>query len=104
MLNNLSKSKALKRYALVYSDCMENSFVSFYMPKTKRMLEESPDTIIRSLEQETPIMDLSGIDIYFRYIPRDYEQDLLYRTTSNCFITMYRKHNAKVWDNTVPLP
>jgi len=102
--NRLTQSVASKRIVVLYSDCMENSFVNFYDPQTIRMIEHSPKTIINSLEKETPLMDLSGITIFFRYIPKDFKQDLLYHTTSNFFIKMYKTHNAMVWDNTVPLP
>lgn len=96
--NYLSQSKARRRIVLLYSDCMENASINFYKPETMDLVRKSPEKVIAILERETPLKDLTGVRIYFQYKTKDFAQDLIYRTASSCFIKMYEKHHAQVYD------
>lgn len=74
-LNRLSESKAENRFCAVFSNLKENSFISFYDPRTLSMPLDTLRAIVRS---EVALNNLNGITVWFIHQPDSYEANSIY--------------------------
>ncbi len=96
-LNRLSKSKARKRIAIIYSDLMENEKdFSFYGKKTFALLKSGQDSVKTILEKKVRIEDLTGLNIFFIYQPATPEKDRQFRVVSAFYRNLLEEHGATV--------
>jgi hypothetical protein len=95
-LNELSKSNAIHKVAIIASDLLENTPVfSIYRPLDRQLLLQKPDSVIELFQQELPLQDLSGITVHIVYqaTPSDHE---LFTAMSKLYVSMLRGKGAKV--------
>lgn len=96
-LIRLTKSEAERKILVAYTDLFENtSQISFYDKKILDLLRTDSDSLKRILEIETPLPDLSGIEIYIVNEPRNTAESADFQTVSHFFRTWLESKNAKV--------
>jgi hypothetical protein len=95
-LNALSKSKASKKHMIIYSDLMENGEISFYNKKTFALLKTDPNSVQSILENDEVIHNLKGVEVWFIFSPRSYEQNMTYMTVANFYKNLLEAKGAKV--------
>lgn len=97
-LKRLQDSKDAIRQLLVYSDLMEYSDVKdFYKKETMIRIRNNPDEFAQELEAIEPIGDLTGIEIYLLFQPRDFEESKRYVTVSNFYKRLFEQKGATVY-------
>lgn len=96
-LNRLSKANARRKILTIYSDLNEHTaLVSFYDKKILNLLKSEPEAVRRILEAEVSLNDLSGIEIFFVYQPREAKESADFRTISAFFKNWLEEKGAKV--------
>ena len=96
-LNELAQSNADKKYALIYSDLMENTpQLSFYSKNTLKEVKEKPDAIRNLLESQVQLQSLSGITIYLMYEPTNSLQDEEFKIVSKFYSDFFENYGATV--------
>jgi hypothetical protein len=93
-LNALAAVPAQERNFVICSDGMQHDQVSFYAPDVFRDLQNHPEKIRELLEHQAPIGNLSGINIRWRYTPKNYQQDKIHQVARAFFMDMYARHGA----------
>jgi len=94
--NYLSRLSAAHKYLLVLSNMLEHSTVSFYDPATLRVLKVHPDTIAQQFERDEPLVNLTGVDMWFLYDPTSYADNASFMNVAGFFKTVFEKHGATV--------
>lgn len=95
-LNALSGSRAPTRHAIVYSDLMENSRVSFYDGKTLEVMATAPEEVQALLEKDVRLKGLSGVEVWLVFEPKSYEQNDTYLLVSGFYRTLLESKGATV--------
>ena len=96
-LNELSTNKMQKRVMLIYSDLMENTIeMSFYDKYKMYLLKTNPDSIAKYFDDQLPLKNLKGIDIYIVYQPVGINQDEQFKIVSGFYLRMFESEGANV--------
>ena len=96
-LNELTQSNADKKYALIFSDLMENTpQISFYNKAILKEMKEKPEAIRNLLESQLQLQSLSGIAIYLLYEPTNSLQDEEFKIVSKFYSDLFESHGATV--------
>lgn len=78
-LIELSKSKAQRKVLIIHSDLMENSdILNLYIERDVIKLLSQPRSIRHLFQREVKISSLSGVEVYFTFIPKDFAQNRVY--------------------------
>lgn len=96
-LNALSKSNASNKHLIIYSDLMENGEVSFYDNKTLALVKTNPNIIQSILEKDEVINNLKGIETWFIFNPKTYQQNNIYMIVANFYKYLLEAKGAKVY-------
>ena len=96
-LNRLSLSNAKRRILIVYSDFMEfSTLADFYKKSTLETIKSNPDSIQGILENRIQLSNLSGIEVYIIYQPRNLVENNQYTIVTAFWKAMLEKKGAKV--------
>jgi hypothetical protein len=96
-LNDLSQSNADNKYALIYSDLMENTPELTYYSKTiLKEMREKPEVIRALLETQVKLNSLQGITIYLLYQPTNSLQDEEFKIVSEFYKDLFESKGATV--------
>lgn len=96
-LQRLSESKANKRVLVIFSDLMENTdTLNFYVPETLAKLKSNSASIQNILEEQVPLPNLVGIEVYIIFEPQDYGENLDFRIASEFYKSLFKSKGAKV--------
>lgn len=95
--NTLAESPSTRRYLIVYSDLRElNTDCNFYTEALLKKIKETPDEIIKKLEQQKALKDLAGTSVFFLYEAQSAEDNTDYRAISQMYERLFTRHHAKV--------
>lgn len=97
--NDLAVSTAARRLLIVCSDLTENdraNGMNFYDPRTLALLQRKPDSVRRMLSRQLPLADLTGVDIYLQYAPRNYDDNNAYMPIAHFYERMLEARGATV--------
>lgn len=96
-LNELAQSNADKKYALIYSDLMENTpQITFYNTTILNEMKEKPEAVRNLLESQLQLQSLSGITIYLLYEPTNSLQDEEFKIVSKFYSDLLESQGATV--------
>jgi hypothetical protein len=96
-LNRMAQSPAQHKVLIVYSDLMENNYdFSFYCPKGFSLLQTNPAIIEKYFENEVPLGQLNGIQVYFIYQPTGTISDWQYSIVSKFYQNLLKQKGAIV--------
>lgn len=96
-LNFLSQSKADRKILVVYSDLMENSpDISFYNPKTFRLLQSNPDSLKIFFEKMQSLSAYNRIEVHFIFQPKDSAQDTEFKVVSEFYEQLLEEKGAQI--------
>ena len=95
-LNLLSQSTANRRVLVIYSDLMENDGFSFYNQSTFSLLQSNPDVVTKFFEQEQPLGQLNGIEVYFIFQPDSTLSDQQFNVVSGFYKNLLQAKGANV--------
>lgn len=99
-LNALRDADAMNVEMYVFSDLMEHTGeVSFYDPRTLKLMQSNPDQVMSQLESLCPLKSLSGITVHLFFLPKDTIEDEQFEIVSKFYKTMLGNHNADVLIN-----
>jgi hypothetical protein len=94
-LNELAKSKAQTRVAVLYTDLQENSedanFISLH---GFAELKLNPQAVASRLQKVVPLSDLHGITLYIAFKPSSYEQELKFNAALAAYRIMLESKGA----------
>lgn len=96
-LNQLASSNYSRKYLIIASDLEENDLINTYDSSTLEMVVKTPNLLLKQLESNMKIGDLSGIKVYIYYKAPNRNSNLRFRLLSKFFKTFLEKHNAKVF-------
>jgi hypothetical protein len=96
-LLKLSQSKSDKRVLMVNTDFMEKSFINFYDPKILQDIKHDPEKIAGILLGKYPLPNLTGIEIYFVYLPKDKWDSKRFEVLSGFYKKLFESFGAKVY-------
>lgn len=96
-LLKLNQSKSDKRVLLVNTDFMEKSFINFYDPKILKDIKHEPEKIAGILLGKYPLANLTGIEIYFLYLPKDKWDSKRFEVLSGFYKKLFESFGAKVY-------
>lgn len=95
-LNELSQSQAKTKALYVYSDLYENSdLLNVYNPKQFNELKNKKSKFIQKFEEKYPLQDLNGIEVYFIYKPKDFDDNMKYKELYELYISILTNKGAK---------
>lgn len=95
-LNQLAESSADKRIIIINSDLMEKSFIDFYDKEIFQAFQNNPNSIEEELLNKYPLGDLSGIEVFLVYLPRDKRESDRFETVSGFYKNLLGTKGAKV--------
>lgn len=95
-LTTLAKSTTTIRLLIISSNLYENSTVSYYSAHTLAMLKNKPERIIKVLEEEAPLPELTGIEIIFLYRPNSYIDNNNYGIVAGFYKKWFESRGAIV--------
>jgi len=96
-LNHLAESEAKHKVLVIYSDMMENSYLSnFYEKSIIKELQNTPEEIQQQFEKAVSIGDLKGIEIYIIYQASNNEESRVFTIVSKFYKKLLEDKGAKV--------
>jgi hypothetical protein len=96
-LNELSQSKADKKYLLVFSDLIENEpGLSFYRKSSLSELSNDSGSLKTVLENQMKLPSLQRITVYLLYEPADPMKDEQYKIVSKFYKELFESKGARV--------
>ena len=96
-LQRLSESSAKRKILIAYSDMIENtSIMRFYNPETLELLKTNPDSVKKIFESEVALPNLSGIEVYIIYQPKNETYSEWFRASSGFYKAWLESKGAKV--------
>lgn len=95
-LQKLSQSKTDKRVLIVNTDFMEKSFINFYDPEIMKDIKRDPEKITGALLSKYPLSNLTGINIYFVYLPKDKWDSKRFEILSGFYKKLFESFGAQV--------
>lgn len=95
--NMLAQSKASHKHLFVYSDLLENiDTFSIYRTQDSFDIIRTPDAILDRLESQAVPSDLTGVSIYFLYIPKDRKDEQRHLQMAALLQKIFKKCHATV--------
>lgn len=95
-LNELSQSRAKVKTLYIYSDLYENSdLLNVYNPKQFKDFKKHKSKYIQQFETKYPLQNLSGIEIYFLYKPKDFNDNMKYKELHELYLQILNNKGAK---------
>ena len=96
-VNILAQSSSDRKILLLYSDLRENTArLSFYDKRTIAQMQADSARLASTLESEEPLGELSGIEVYILYQPRDVADDVSFATVSRFYRGLFTAKGATV--------
>lgn len=95
-LQKLSESKSEMRTLVVNTDFMEKSFINFYDPEILKDIKRDPEKITGTLLSKYPLSNLTGIEIYFVYLPKDKWDSKRFEILSGFYKKLFESFGAQV--------
>lgn len=87
-LHKIKQSSSSNKTVLLYSDILEASdLLNVYQTKGYLELLHDPDKVVERFRKHVNIGDLSGVDLYIVYYPKDMKDNRLFEQ----MLTVYRK-------------
>ncbi|MFV0571712.1 MAG: hypothetical protein ACK5M1_04665 [Xanthomarina gelatinilytica] len=87
-LNRIKQSNSADKVVLLYSDILEASdLLNVYETKGYLELRSHPDRVVERLEQQLFIGDLTGVELYIIYYPKELKDNRLFEQ----MLSIYRK-------------
>lgn len=95
-LNILSQSTASQRAIYLFSDLYENSdLLNVYNPSQFKDLKKNKSKYIQQFESKYPLQNLNGIEVYFLYKPKDFDDNMKYKELYELYISILTNKGAK---------
>ena len=102
--NHLATATATHTYLLLYSDLEEHSSVNFYTAQTIDSLRNNPQDVEKRFEKDTPLSNLTGLQVWLLYNPTSYQDNNRYRVLAGFYQHLLAEHGAVVHIGTNFLP
>lgn len=96
-LNRLAKSTTKHKLAYIYTDCMENSGISFYDPHIVTLLQHEPNKLYELFKKDIKLSNLKGIEIWICFSPKSYKENNTFIIAANFFKSMFEIQGATVY-------
>lgn len=93
-LNILTDKQAVKKTMIINSDLMEKSFINFYKESVFEMMITNPDTVYNKLIGKYPLKDLTGIEIFILFQPKNVEESERFEVVSTFYKHLFESHGA----------
>lgn len=95
-LNILTEKQAVKKTMIINSDLMEKSFINFYKESVFELMITNPDTVCNKLTGKYPLKDLTGIEIFILFQPKNVEESERFEVVSTFYQNLFESHGATV--------
>jgi len=95
-LNILTEKHAIKKTMIINSDLMEKSFINFYKESVLKLMVTNPDSVSNKLTGKYPLKDLTGIEIFILFQPKNAEESETFEVVSTFYQNLFESHGAVV--------
>lgn len=93
----LSKETSSKKTMYIWSDLRENSSnISLYKNRDIQLLLNNPDEFTNKLIDGISVSDLTGINIYIIYQPKNSEEDKIFHALKPIYEKIFTEHHAHI--------
>jgi len=94
--NWLAGEPAKKKTMISATDLYENgdSASSFYNPEMQGLIKDKPSMVAQKLEQDCPLCNLNGMNLYFLYAPKGFSENEKYLNITKVYKTIFEQHGA----------
>lgn len=95
-LNILTEKHVVKKTMIINSDLMEKSFINFYKESVFELMITNPDIVCNKLTGKYPLKDLTGIEIFILFQPKNVEESERFEVVSTFYKNLFESHGAVV--------